>query len=225
LILPGLDLRHVRALCATFTGAMAAVGKKRWHILKALVIDTTIRDQYVGPVPLVDAEHFWQPFRNNTDLAQPVAHAAITDGDGQTAVQAYVTNNGTKRYAPVAEWFFTMLRPVFSEQCPDETSYTGLFDRTEIMLGLLSQDQALQKAAGVTTGREWLLHSNWFGRSTWRANYGRTDPIGDIEAELNASGAAWGPLQAGLFGGDLERAQATLAAYAAEFKNLATRRG
>lgn len=220
-----LDLRHVPALCATFTGAMAAIGKKRWSILKALVVDTTVRDQYVGPMPLVDAEHFWQPFRNNTDLAQPVAHAAINGSEVLATVQACETNNGTKRFTPVAEWLFVLLRPVFVEQCPDEASYANLFDRTEVFLGVLSQDQALQKAAANATGREWLLHSNWFGRSTWRAGYGRTDPTGDLETELNTVGAAWPPLQAGLFGGDLKRAQAALTAYTAEFKKLVGRRG
>jgi len=77
--------------------------------------------------------------------------------------------------------------------------YDVEFDRAEVMLGLLSQHNAMQRFGSDDTMR-WRVRSRWFGRSTWRSAHSHSNPVTDFEGELDTDGASWGPLRAGLFG-------------------------
>ena len=119
-----------------------------------------------------------------------------------------------------------VLRPIFVDQIPDQSTYDSDFDRTEVMLAALAQDQAITCAAADPD--RWPVSrtdSYWFGRSTWRAAHSYGNPVEELSQELATQGALWGPLQDNLFGADQQRAQAALEQVAQDFESAARRRG
>ncbi|KLL95271.1 hypothetical protein NJ76_28280 [Rhodococcus sp. IITR03] len=113
---------------------------------------------------------------------------------------------------------------MFDEQFPDHTTYTNDFERAEAMMGIISQDQALQFAGDDPHLQAWAAHSSWFGRSAWRSRRGyAANPVAEIAQQKAADGTAWEPLKSGLFGGDSERADKAISAYAEDFGKAGSR--
>ncbi|MCB8913933.1 hypothetical protein M1M07_28795 [Rhodococcus sp. HM1] len=107
---------------------------------------------------------------------------------------------------------------MFDEQFPDDATYLNDFERAEVMIGIVSQDQALQLAGDDPHLQAWAAHSGWFGRSTWRSHRGHAaNPVVEIAKQKLADGAAWELLKSGLFGGDSERADKAISAYSEDF--------
>jgi hypothetical protein len=220
-----LDLRHVPALIATFTAALAASGQGRWDNLKTLVVDVVVSQRYgEGHEPLVVVENPWTPFGDLGHLLPNViARAAKTGEDASTALGVFTQKQvGTYR-TPVAEWMHAVLRPHFADQYADDAAYDEAFDRTEVMLGLISLDVDSVRAA-ARPDRTWEGRSVWFGRSTWRAGGFGPGAVGAVAAELEARGSSWPPLTAGLFDRDLDRATAAVKGYAEQFQAMARSR-
>lgn len=216
-----LDLRYLPALCTMFTGALAAVGQGRWDTLKALAVDTTVLNTYRDHrLPLVDAVTPYAPFAGDSTgwvphtLARSVAH----DEDLSVALNSFVSKGQGKYFTPVADWLHHLLRPAFEEQFPDDEAYDQAFDRAEVILGVISQDQA---QARQNSEQPWPTRSQWFGRSTWRFRRSHLNPVDDLAHELSSRGRMWGPLTAGLFGGDANRASTAITQYAQTFMKLA----
>lgn len=220
-----LALRATPTMVATFVAALACTGEPRWDNLKTLVVDTSIFDKQLGrKIPLVEAAWPWLPFRDADIVPHVVARAAIHKEDHETAAAAFVEEKRGKYYTPVAEWLHHILRPMFDEQFPDDTTYTSEFDRAEAMMGIISQDQELVLAGDDPHRRSWA-HSSWFGRSAWRSWRGSApNPVTEIASEKLALGAGWAPLDAGLFGGDSERADKAITAYAEDFAKVGRQR-
>lgn len=215
-----LDLCYLPALYTMFTGALAAVGQGRWDNLKALVVDTTIMNRYQDQrLPLVDAITPYAPFAADTGLWIPntLARSADHDEDPATALNAFVNNQQGKYHTPVADWLHHLLHPAFEEQFPDDETYSQAFDRAEIMLGVISQDQA---HARVGSERAWPNRSQWFGRSTWRYPHSRITPLDDLAQQFESQGDRWGPLAAGLFGGSEDRASRAIEEYAKLYQSF-----
>lgn len=215
-----LDLRYLPVLYTLLTGALAAIGQERWDNLKALVVDTTIMNKYQDQrLPLVDAVTPYAPFAADSGLLVPnaLARSVAYDEDPATALNAFVTSQQTKYHTPVADWLHHLLRPAFEEQFPDDEIYSQAFDRAEVMLGVISQDQAHARAASE---RSWPDHSQWFGRSTWRHPFSRITPVDDLAQELRSQGDMWGPLTVGLFGGSADRASAAVEKYAKHYQSI-----
>lgn len=221
-----LNLQGIPALMATFTAALACVGQGRWDNLKTFLIDTTAPESVyrsTSRVPLVDAVDPW-PFRHADDLAPNVlARTVVTGKDPAEALSILVNRQAGRYRSPVPEWMHAVLRPVFAEQFFTEFDYSRAFDRTEVMLGLLSQDQD-ELAAAVHPDRAWGRGSRWFGRSTWRAGMGEYNALAEIQEELTAQAPTWEPLRAGLFGAVLQRAHDASAKYAEAFNDASWRR-
>jgi hypothetical protein len=110
----------------------------------------------------------------------------------------------------------SVMRSVFAEQFLDDIAYDSAFDRTEVILGLLSQDQECVRASQDPT-RTWIGDSAWFGRSTWRAAKRLGNPVEEIKKEKDLQGGTWGALQAGLFGGDPDRVDQAITEYSKSF--------
>jgi len=215
-----LKLQYVPGLAATFTAALACVGQARWDNLKTLLIDTTApASPYSSQtsVPLVAAVHPWQAF--GSELAPHVlARTALTDEDPAAALAGLLNRQFGKYHTPIAEWLHVVLRPIFAEQFRDDADYSHAFDRTEVILGLLSQDQDATVAA-QNPDRSWARGSTWFGRSTYRAARGSSNALQEIQDELKGHALTWGPLQAGLFGGVYQRAEQASDSYAEAFND------
>ncbi|MEV1116132.1 toll/interleukin-1 receptor domain-containing protein [Actinosynnema sp. NPDC049800] len=219
-----LQLRHVPAFTATFTAALAAMGDGQWGNLKRLLLEITLPSEHGGGRdPLMQVEHVWTVFDEWQDLLpNVVARAAQTGEDPRAVYNMFTSNQATRTLTPVAEWLHVILRPHFMDQYADDSVYDEAFDRTEVLLGLLSQD-IWNGRIGSDPERSWAKRSYWFGRSTWRARYGG-GALADITAEIETQGASWAPLTAGLFGGRPERATAAAEDYAEGFRRMARSR-
>lgn len=214
-----LDLRALPAMIATFTAGLASTGQSRWNNLKTLVVDTTVADNRLGrKIPLIEATYPWLPFQHAEFVPHILARSALHDEDLTTALAAFFNGRAGKYYTPIAEWLHHILRPMFDEQYPDNATYTTDFDLAEVMMGIVSQDQALQLAGDDPQRRAWA-RSQWFGRSASRGRraYRATSPVVEVAQQKLADGTAWPPLQSGLFGGDSERADTAIHAYSEAF--------
>lgn len=215
-----LALQAIPAMVSTFTAGLASTGQSRWDNLKSLVIDIAVTDKNTGQrVPLIGATYPWLPFKDIDTLPHVVARSAIHNEDSLTALAAV---NQVARYnTPIADWLFHILRPMFDEQFPDDETYGTEFERAEVTLGIISQDQEFRRTGDDPALRTWV-HSRWFGRSVWRSRraYG-ANPVAAIAEQQHADGAAWEPLKAGLFGGDPYRAATAIEAYAQDFNKSA----
>lgn len=166
-------------------------------------------------------------------LAYAGGMAAITAGKYETlaalTVQTRVRDNGQQRptiakvngpsviakdfaqllegmerhHTPVSDHVFQVLREPLRYVLPADEDYQQCFDRFEYLYGLIYVD-----VAGDRGDRIW----GPVGRFKWRGDDGE-GIWHTIDEEIVASGGGWLPLQAGLFGGSLERLRDTKAAY------------
>jgi hypothetical protein len=216
-----LDLRHLPGVVSLMTAGMACVSSQKWGNLKTLVVDPMVRGGYENkPQALLEATDPWAPFSRPELAVHALARASIEGMPLADALTDFTERRARKYHTPVAEWLHKELRPVFSDQFPDDEEFTAMFDRTEAVLGVLAQDAVNVRIAARGSG--WG-QSRWFGRLTWRAwRYGNA--FEDLQQELAAEGTMWGPLRGGLFGGDADRAKAALDKYAEVFGTIAKQR-
>jgi hypothetical protein len=221
-----IELQYIPSLAATFTAAMASVGQARWDNLKTMLIDTKVPDDRYrsSDAPIIQAVDPWDPFKRGAELTPHVlARSVIKNENPAVSLAAFTGREATKYYTPVSEWLHAVLRLVFEEQFLDDIAYDIAFDRTEAFIGLLSQDQ---NARHTLEFANWSLpsRSQWFGRSTWRAANGARNPVEEITEEKILYGASWAPLQAGLFGGNENRADSAIRQYTPIFERLMSAR-
>ncbi len=220
-----LALRHIPGMVSILTVGVACGASGRWANLKALVVDSSIRDRNDGkPLSLLEATDPYWPFDGHQDWTPNTLARAAQSGKSFTETFEGLSARRLEKYhTPVAEWLFVLLRPLFTDQLPDDEAYAAEFDRAEVLLGVLAQDAANIRIAGLPQGRGWG-RPHWFGRSTWRAAQYQGNAVEDLRHELATERALWRPLGAELFGGELDRAQAAVDKYAETFTELARNR-
>ncbi|MET4429307.1 hypothetical protein [Mycolicibacterium sp. 624] len=195
---------------------MATSGQGKWDNFKALLVGTQVADRSYDAAPkvaLVEAVSPYKPFES--DLVPQLLANSVTQGEDLATTQARIDQgNYSKRHTPTADWLHHILRPAFAQQFPDDEDYDVAFDATEVFLGLVEED--LLNVRHADEDRQWLRGSHWFGRSAWRSR--RYDnPVDDFTNQLASQGSSWSPLQAGLFGGEIGRAEAALNQYREQF--------
>lgn len=219
-----LRLRHLPAMASCMATAVTATSTGRWDTAKTVLVDTTGPDGWSArsAIPLMNLSSMWSPFYQADQKGWPQILARTTVY-GLSAEEA--RQHRTLLHTPVPDWLHHVLWPLFEDLYPRNEAYDNDFDRAEVMLGLISQDQELRESArGEILG--FGPHSHWFGRSTWHSRYLRGNGVLEvIEQELLDDGQKWPPLRAGLFGGDQARAHAALKAYSSTFRELANSRG
>jgi hypothetical protein len=106
-----------------------------------------------------------------------------------------------KKYFPWSHYLSEKLRSRFHEYLPIEADYIRTFNRFEYLFGLIYADiWQLEPYGGGWWGP--------VGRFAWMDHlHDPQSPRLLIEQELEKQGSSWPPLQAGLFGGSLERAR------------------
>lgn len=219
-----LELRHLPGMVSVMTAGLASVASRRWENLKALVVDSSIRDRYdAKPLALLEATDPYKPFGDQDWTTNTLARAAQSGKSLAETLEDLTQKRTQKLYTPVAEWLYVILRPVLEDQLADEDAYGAEFDRAEVVLGALAQDAANVRIAATPDGKRWG-RSHWFGRSTWRAARYHGNPVDDLQHELASEGAMWGPLRGELFGGEVDRAKAALDSYAETFEKIAGQR-
>lgn len=101
-----------------------------------------------------------------------------------------------RHYAPMSEHFYKILQPALDDLLYLGNSYQQYFNEFEVFWGLVIAD--LNTQAG---------HGNWgpIGRFGYLSRHGDNSPLRKLISEAKTSGVNWAPLQAGFFGGDLDR--------------------
>jgi hypothetical protein len=220
-----IELRHLPGLVSVMTATLACLPSGKWANLNSLVITSTVRGRTEQrPSAIVEATDLYRPFRAVSDqVTNTLARATITGRDINDVLKDFTERGNGNYHTPGAEWLHHVLRPLFSDQLPDDDTYDAEFDRAEVMLGALAEDQQIRREAANPQRPSWS-RSHWYGRATWRANNDHGNAVADLMDELDTQGAHWGPLTGGLFGGDEGRARAALNRYQATFNEVARRR-
>jgi hypothetical protein len=100
-----------------------------------------------GQAPIIRTITPHRPFPKSSNWVEnTLARSVIHSEDPATALEGFTGNKVGKYHTPAAEWLHHVRRPVFDEQFHDDESYNRAFDRAEIMLGVLSQDDQDQLA-------------------------------------------------------------------------------
>lgn len=102
-----------------------------------------------------------------------------------------------RHYTPVSDYLEESLRPVWRSIVSDDDHISFEFDRFEFFQALIYGD--LAGAESQSPMGFWAP----LGSFIWR----RTDLFEQARSDIQESGSAWKPLQAGLFGGSPERAR------------------
>jgi hypothetical protein len=115
-------------------------------------------------------------------------------------INTFKTIPGHERhYAPRSEYLFNNLQPPLEDLLFLGRTYEALFDRFEILLALTFADLRDVARPGANIwgppGRFAWKHSRGYGHS----------PFDELVSEAERAGNNWGPVQAGLFGGSIER--------------------
>lgn len=211
--------RHLPGVVAAMTIALAGVRSQRWANVKELLTEATIIGQAGQPLTPLEVSRPWSPF--DGDVVINVLVLESERGSSYSAQElglVLARRQIQKRSAPVADWLFNLLRPIFVDGMYDERTYARDFDRAEVMLGIIAEDQVLQRRAAAKAGL-WLPGGQWHGRASARyeAYYRAPSPLDEIAAAVTAQGMEWAPVKGGLFGGDPNRAKAAIATYRTEF--------
>jgi len=173
------QLRWYPALLAIYAGGIAALASENYHVLKALLLDTRVRD--------IDGE----------DVLVRRLHV-YSVGEGQ---EAKLIPGKEREYTPLSNHVHEVLRDHLRDLLPDDRSYDIMYDRLEYFVALLYADLEMQVQRDPNCIRIPV------GRFGWRAPHGMTSVLTDVQREVEEQGATWAPLKAGLFGGALERFQ------------------
>ncbi len=163
------------ALLALYTAGISAVATEKYALLRA-VLCTPLRSS--------------QGSEAETIVQRVYPHGIVPEG----AAHVLCPNPGGGRYhTPLSLYIERTLRPQFADLIPDEHDYTEAFDRYEYLASLVHAD---------------LYDSVFFagGSFEWRRElYGHRWLPEIVGHEIDESGDDWAPLNAGLFGGSLER--------------------
>lgn len=210
------SLLHIPALTAILTSAMATIHKGKWNNLKTLLVDQSIPVSYKEtPDQLLKITGIYQII--DQDLANVILRAQKRDISINEAVEKKKTYHRT----PEAEWINHIMSPWFDDLVVTEEEYDAVFDKAEVMLGLLSTDCIISSITPEEQCTGYYFGSHWFGRSTRLRQRYQTTPVTIFADELKNQGMQWSPLKVGLFGGSEERAAAALNEYEEIFNKIA----
>lgn len=214
-----LELRRFPIVPVVYAGALAAVQQQRYDALHAIAVEAKGRNIRGERPAVVSEAHVWLPF-GSADLAAQVLVLEVEEGAvSDDVLDALMQGRQGKRHTPVSDALFHLLEPLLEPLVIDEAEYLELFDRTEVLLGLLAEDQKLVlDAAGE------YRHGAWFGQFTWRHQYMMKPFETAMHEEFTRAGADWPPLKGGLFDGNRERAEAAFEAFLPKAASARSRR-
>ncbi|MEW1829317.1 SIR2 family protein [Streptomyces sp. NPDC088196] len=177
-------LRHYPALLATFTMGIAAVLGRREELL-----------------PRILTQPLWAPPFSNGQRQTPAVYLnPLRILYGESIHEVCRPDESRKYHYPQSRWIRDELREPFLLVEPDEDAYQAAFHRFEFLASLIAMDNEHEFLANPWPG-EFLLDS-WWG-------YDEIGLAPDIAREINSS---WPLIQAGAFGGEVERAEKAIAA-------------
>lgn len=177
------QLRRYPALLLLYGAGIAAVASGNYQTLAAILMQAKAKSDR----------------RKNDALCSAIYPFAVIDDVGR------VLPGFEKRRTPLSDYLCAKLREPLREYLPRDEDYENTFDRFEYFLGLVHAD--LNRV-------EW--QNGWWGPTgcfIWRGRYFGASIPETIGAELEAAGANWPPLKAGLFGASIEQAKTAKAKF------------
>jgi len=176
-----LKLRRYPALLLLYASGIAAVASGNYQTLAAVLLQSRSKDDHGRDRPLLSVVYPIAVFENSLGCLLPGSCGGPT---------------------PVSNHLYLKLRGWFHDYLPGEEDYQDAFDRFEYLFGLIYAD---------------LIQTEWAGNAWW-------GPVGcfawrgsdffperriqyKVGLELEAEGANWQPLKAGLLGGSVDRAR------------------
>ena len=207
-----LSLARFPALVALYAAGIAAVHRGRFGTLRAVALGPEYRSLR-GSIPLVCAVHPHELFEG----AEAAANLLVLEAEGgdDRQIEAMLTGRTGRRYTPLSDYLHLYLRSHFADLIVDDREYDEVFDKLEVLLGIVVMDLRLEGApdGGYVPGP-------WYGSFTWR-NRSRPPLEQRLLARLQAQGSDAPELQGGLFGGSSDgalRAAERFVASAAEVR-------
>ena len=176
------DVFRYPALLCIYAVGVAAVAKGRYDLLASLLQTSSRSPQGREPEPIVQALY--------PESIVPTSAAHLLYPHPDAPQQRY--------FVPRNQFLHLTLRPIFAKLIPADLDYTEAFDLFEYMASLVERDLDIHSANGFPMHRWFDLRARGF---TWR----RSGMAERMEKEIDEAGERWPPLQAGLFGGSVER--------------------
>ncbi|WKZ82943.1 MAG: SIR2 family protein [Acidimicrobiia bacterium] len=199
-----ISMRSYGGLVVLYVGGIAALAGDNWDNLHAVCM-AEVPTPTDGRLPAVAALGPWAAMRGHSP--RPGEH------DG-----GFLREN-PREYTPVSNRLFEVARPHLHGMVEDH-DYERLFDRFEYLLGAMTVDHRLALGSGMVrgpVGRFQWKHDYMFDPTDHPENWMRRqigiEPIGAEEEEEEGPADGWLGLEAGLFGGDADRAAAAVRAY------------
>ena len=173
-----LKLRRYPALLLLYSAGLASVAVGNYSTLAALLTKPKARDDQ----------------NKNEAICSEVYPIAVMERD-----VGHLLPGLERHHTPLSDHLYDKLRGLLREFLPRDEDYQDAFDRFEYLLGLVHADL-----------NRWEVENGWWGPVgcfAWRGSRfpqeGRTSQ--KIGVEIEAEGANWPLLKAGLFGGSLEQ--------------------
>ena len=176
-----LKLVRYPALLAMYAAGVAMVAREEYSRLSAVL---ALEVNSAGPAVQLNTD------RGRCPILATLTHNNVVDSEAL---------RGTVQDWRTSDELYEALREPFTGLIPSDDEYANVFDRFEYLLCL--------------AGADWWLTSDLPpifspGRWTWRRGRGSSGELPSIvAAELERDGAAWPPLSAGMFGGNMTRLQ------------------
>lgn len=102
--------------------------------------------------------------------------------------------NQPRRYTPVSDYLYEMLKEIFKDLIPLEEKYSYYFDLFEEFLAIIFLDATEEKIENMS----WCP----IGRFSWKNQY---EGENNINAEFAKKKSEWGALKSGYFNNDIKR--------------------
>ncbi|MCU0500770.1 MAG: SIR2 family protein, partial [Anaerolineae bacterium] len=172
------NLRRYPALLLLYAGGIASIAAHKYGMLAALLAKPRVLG-YDQRKPLVIEVNTW---------------AVMTTDVGRMLPEM------DRHFVPVSDHLYVRLREPLRDQIPSDDDYRRCFDKFEYLLGLAYADLDSKTDSG---GVGPIGCFGW----RYRRHFSDEDSgvMGRLETEARQASESWPPLQAGLFGGSLER--------------------
>lgn len=196
------NVRQFPLLLVLYAAAIGGAARSNYWTLHAVGEKAVIRLATGGKVP-VAARLNPRRVSDGYETTASVVSVSLEAGTELTEelVGSHFSGRVGKRFTPVSEILFTLLRPAFAKTIRDDDAYGEAFNDAEIILDALTTDFRIRDT-------NYFDALPGFGRYTWSARFSRQGREAEIAASLSAAGPASELIQAGLFGGDVNRANA-----------------
>jgi hypothetical protein len=193
-----LNLQRYPTLFLLYVGGIGALYSKNYGAIRAIAIDAQLR-AHEGRAAVVAMMHPWLIFEGQELAANIITREDSGEPLSDVTVANLISGREGKRFTPISDHLHHVVRSLYVDFIPDDFEFTEVFDRLEILFGLLVADQKAVSNAYVA--------GPWMGSFVWRDRYSREGKHVEerfVDDLLNDGGSS--ALRSGLFGGKMERA-------------------